>query len=807
MDANSAAIERLGLPAYTWRNEALHGVVANEDHHTTVFPQSIGMASTWDPELMSKEAKVISDEARAIANLLNNAKYLNFWSPMINMVRDPRWGRTQESYGEDPFLAGQIALEFVKGLQGDNNKYFKALATPKHFVANNEDWNRHFCDAVVEEKLLREYYFKAFKTCVIEGNAQSIMGAYNAVNGIPSCCNEFLLQDVLRDEWGFNGHIVSDCGALYNIHANHKYTKTPEEAVARSVVAGTDLNCGSQYSLHLKDAVEAGHLDESDIDIALRRILKARFELGMFDPPEMVPFSRITSDVIDSREHRQLAKETARESIVLLKNKGGFLPLSKDIGSIAVIGPNANMSQFGHYSGKPSYDVTPLEGIRNIVSPETIIKHAQGADLPDNKLPIIPSRNFIPPDAKKGEYGLLGEYFNNMNFEGEPVLTRIDSVLKMEWWDASTFPDSIVNTDHFSVRWTGKIIPDKSERYMLSARTTVASSSEDVGMRIYLDGELILDQGTSRLMWDNAITRPLVAGKAYDFKVEYIEDIDWASVVVGWEPVGGDPIPAAVEIAKEVDVVILVMGTNHVLEGELGDRTSLDLPQNQQDLIRQVVAANPNTVLILVNGSPLALNWENEHIPAIVEAWYPGQEGGNAIADVLFGEHNPGGKLPVTFYTGLDQLPDIHDYDITKGRTYMYLKERPLYPFGYGLSYTDFKASDFSLSEENDRSGDHVSVSLNVENTGGMAGSEVLQLYVHSRKDTKYTPIKQLKAFKKIFLKAGEQKRVTLSFPVDDLATYHMEEASWVVESGTYDIMVGNSSDNFFYQDEIVISE
>lgn len=811
MVSYSAPLERLGISGYRWSGEALHGVVGGEEHKTTVFPQSIGLASTWNPGLVRKEAIAISDEARALANKLENRAFLNFWSPMINMARDPRWGRTQEGYGEDPFLVSSISLEFFRGLQGDDEKYFKVLAGPKHFIANNVDWLRHFGSSNIDEKVLRDYYFPAFKKCVTEGNCQTIMSAYNALNGVPCICNDMLLQDILRDEWGFDGHVVSDCGGVYNIHANHKYVETPEEAVALAVKAGTDLNCGSSYRGYLKSATEKGLIDEETIDIAVGRLFKARFELGMFDPPEMVPYSKISSDVIDSDEHRELARQVARESIVLLKNdrkKGkekGFLPLPKDIGSLAVIGPNADVCQFGNYTGVPSYCATPLEAIKKIVNGTTQVKYAQGTPLHDNNLPSIPSECLLPPSAREGEHGLKGEYFNNMNFEGKPVLTRIDSSLDMPWWNEELFPDSVVNTDHFSVRWTGKIVPDKSQRYMISARNTVMSSGDDLGIRIYLDGEIILDQWTNLRIWETAITKELTAGKAYDFRVEYIEDIDWAAVAIGWKAIGKDLIGEAVKIARSSDAVIVVAGTNVDWEGEHCDRRSMELPREQQELIKKVFAANPNTCLTLVNGSPLAINWEKDNIPAIIEAWFPGEEGGNAIAEVLFGDYNPGGKLPVTFYTGNEQLPDFEDYDVTKGRTYMYLKEKPLYPFGFGLSYTRFEVSNENIEKKTLSGNDIIRVSFDVENTGGMKGSEVVQLYVHEQKESKYTPIRALKAFERIELDAKEKRRVNLSVPLAELATYSLEKKAYVTSTGTYDLMVGNSSDHFFFQDEIFI--
>ena len=805
MQAYSPAIERLGIDDYVWYGSSLHGVKANRDsmkNQTTVFPQSIGLASTWNLDLVYKEATAISDEARALANIYDNKIYLNFWDPMINIARDPRWGRTQEGYGEDPFLVSKISVAYIKGMQGDNDKYTKVNVSPKHFVANNIDGDRHFSSSEMDEKILRDYYFPAFKKSVIEGGAQGLMSAYNALNGIPCSSNDMLLQNVLRTEWGFDGHVVSDCGAIYNIHANHLYVETPQEGVAQSIKSGTDMNCGGQYQKYLLETIESGLLTEDEINVSLGRILKSRFRLGMFDPDIMNPFTKIKSDVIDSDKHRTLSKQVALESIILLKNNNNFLPLSKDINSIAVIGPNANIAQFGNYSGVPSYKVTPLEGIKTKVSAKTIVKYSQGAPIHDNRLPYLNKKHLISPS---GEKGLKAEFFNNMDFSGIPILTRIDTNMIHHWWNEELFPDSIVNTDQFSVRWTGKILPDNSGQYMFSARTTVRSSKKDLGIRIYLDDELVVDQWISLRHWDTGISKRLIAGESYNFKVEYVEDIDWAEVTIGWKVISKSLISDAVELAKNSDNVILLVGSNNATEEELHDRISIDLLPEQQELVKEVFSVNPNTVMILVNGSPISINWENENIPAILEVWYPGQEGGNAIADIIFGDYNPGGKLPITFYKGVDQLPDFYDYDITKGRTYMYLKEKPLYPFGYGLSYTKFEFRDFNVRSHELVLSDSIEVSLKINNIGSIAGSEVLQLYVHPHNSSKYTPIKQLKSFEKVFLNAGEEKYVSLKVFISELATYDLNKKAYIVEQGFYDILIGNSSENIFFTDTIKI--
>ena len=806
----SKPIERLGINAYVWRNEALHGVVANNENcdscisKTTVFPQSIGLASTWNLDLVYKEAIAISDEARALANTMDNYRYLNFWNPMINIARDPRWGRTQEGYGEDPFLVSRIAVEYIKGLQGKDDKYLKAIASPKHFVANNVDGDRHFTNSKIDDKILRDYYFPAFESSIVEGKAQGLMSAYNSLNGVPCSSNDLLLNKILRNEWGFKGHVVSDCGAIYNIHANHFFTETPHQGVAIALKSGTDMNCGGQYEKYLKEAFEIGLVTEVDINTSLKRILRSRFLLGMFDHPSLVPYSKITEDVIDSRKHRILAKEVALESIVLLKNENNFLPLSKDLGSIAVIGPNADTSIFGNYSGKPNYNITPLQGIKSQVGPKTVVKYAQGSPIyHKDGFPPLSKEYLFSPSGK--EIGLKAEFFNNMNFFGEPVLTRIDTHMIHQWWDEGTFPDSIVNTDNFSVRWTGKIKPKISGKYFFNARTTVRSSEQDLGIRIFIDNELVVDQWNSLRHWDSGISKRLIAEKFYDIRVEYIEDIDWAEVTIGWKLIHDNLLESAVSIAEESDLVILAVGSNNALEEELHDRTSISLLPDQQELIKSVYKVNKNIVLVLINGSPVSIEWEADNIPAILEAWYPGQEGGKAIADIIFGDYNPSGKLPITFYQNDKQLLDFYDYDITKGRTYMYLDEKPLFPFGYGLSYTTFKFDNFKLNKKYFSPYDTLKISFDIRNVGNMDGMEVAQLYVKPKESSKNIPRKQLKAFGKFKVGVGEKYSTVLKFPVSSLASYDIDLKKDVIYEGNYQIMVGNSSEDIFFNDDFSV--
>ena len=634
-----------------WWNEALHGVA--RAGRATSFPQSIGMGSTWNPGLIEEMAGVTSTEARIHNNVYG--KKLTYWSPTINILRDPRWGRTEESYSEDPYLLSRMASAFVNGIQGDHPKYLKAIATVKHFAANNSEFNRHFGSSEVSERFLREYYLPAFKSAVTESNVYSVMGAYNAVNGVPACANEWLLTDVLREEWGFEGYVVSDCGAISDIVHRHKYETDPEKAVAEAVKAGTDLECETcqtedfMYDKYLLNAVKAGYISEDVIDRSVERLFRARFLLGEFDPEEEVPYTDIPKSKLESEEHQELAVEVARESMVLLKNENNILPLDKnELDQVAAIGPNANVVRLGGYSGSPSVKISPLEGLKKALEGEAEVKFAQGC--------------------------------------------------------------------------------------------TITGEKESGG-----SGDQELDESGS--------------------------------------------IAEAAQLAAKSDVSILFVGTSLEVADESADRRELELPGNQLELIKAVYRANPNTVVVLINGMPLAINWVDKNIPGILEAWYPGQAGGTAIAEVLFGGYNPAGRLPVTFYKDTTQLPPIADYDLTKGRTYWFLEKEPLYRFGHGLSYTTFEYSNLSHPSELEN-GENFEISVDVENTGGMAGDEVIQLYVSDRQASLPVAKRKLQAFERIHLKQGETRTVTFDLAPKNLAFVN-EEGNWIVEPGSFLLSVG----------------
>jgi beta-glucosidase len=699
---DAAAVERLGIPEYNWWNEALHGVA--RAGRATVFPQAIGLAATWDTDLMYRVATAISDEARAKHHeSLRQGRRgiyegLTFWSPNINIFRDPRWGRGMETFGEDPYLTGRLAVEFVRGMQGADPFYLKTVATPKHYaVHSGPEPDRHTFDAVADERDLRETYLAAFRATIVEANAQSVMCAYNRFRGAACCGSDELLQQILRDEWSFDGYVVSDCWAIMDIYRNHELVETAAEAAALAVASGTDLNCGVTYD-SLVVAVEQGLISEQQIDVSLRRLLRARFRLGMFDPPDRVPYASIPYDVTDSEAHRQLALEATRKSIVLLKTEGGLLPLSRELGTIAVIGPNADDVDvlLGNYNGVPADPVTPLEGIRREVAPGTRVLYARGTDVAQN----MPSLEVVPTAALAAEYmglqveGLKGEYFANHDWQGEPFAVRVDSTIDFNWWDAP--PIAGMPADSFSIRWTGTLTPPVSGRYAL-------------GVRVFGSFQLFLDDSLRVEFSDRHVVLPrwaefdFEAGVPHDIRIEYRTRRADAIAQLVWAKPEPRLREEALRAAEAADAVIMVMGLSPRLEGEEmrvevpgfagGDRIDIGLPANQQELMEAIVATGKPVVLVLLNGSAVSLNWAAEHIPAIVEAWYPGQAAGTAIADVLFGRYNPAGRLPVTSYRSVDQLPPFSQYDM-QGRTYRYFEGEPLFPFGHGLSYTMFRYSE-----------------------------------------------------------------------------------------------------------------
>jgi beta-glucosidase len=800
------AIPRLGIPEYNWWNEALHGVA--RAGLATSFPQAIGMAATWNDSLMFKMATVISDEGRAKYHeyLRNNshARYqgLTFWSPNINIFRDPRWGRGQETYGEDPFLTGKLGVEFIRGLQGNDPKYFKTVATVKHFaVHSGPEPERHEFDAVVSERDMRETYLPHFEMGIADGKAYSLMCAYNRVDGKAACASDFLIKDVLRGEWKFPGFIVSDCGAIDDIYLRHKVVATAPAAAAIAVKSGTDLDCGRVYP-SLVEAVKQGLITEAEIDVSMKRLFLGRFKLGMFDSPEKVKWASIPYRVVDQASHKALARQVARESMVLLKNDKNTLPLSKNLKTLAVIGPNADQWRvmLGNYNGIPSDPVTPLRGIREAVSKNTKVLYALGSPLAEG-FPVLgttPSTALLSPD---GRPGLRAEFFSNRALTGAPTFTRTDSTVEVNWTEGA--PRTGMNPDDFGVRWTGTLRAPQNGMYRLGAFTTMKTE-------IYLNDSLITrsiqptrnDEFPEARVAQSQLIQ-LEAGRDYKLRIEAHESYGDAQLQLVWAAPSETLAAEAESVARQADAVVMFMGLTANLEGEEmrvqipgfrgGDRTNIDLPAAQQALLERITALGKPTVLVLMNGSAIAVNWAQSNMPAIIEAWYPGQAGGQGIADVLFGDYNPAGRLPVTFYKSVNDLPPFEDYKMTN-RTYRFFKGEALYPFGHGLSYTTFGYKNLRTSAESAGANDTVTVRVDVTNTGRRAGDEVVQLYVEHMGSKVERPIRDLRGYQRVRLNAGQTRTVSFRVPVKSLAYWDAETDKWVVEPERIRLRAGASS-------------
>lgn len=791
----ASAIPHLQIPEYNWWNECLHGVA--RAGIATVFPQAIGLAATWNTDLMWQIADVISTEARAKHHESARQgdrdiyKGLTFWSPNTNIFRDPRWGRGQETYGEDPYLTARMGVAFVKGLQGDDPKYFKVIATPKHYaVHSGPEPDRHSFDAMTNNRDLYETYLPAFEACIKEAGAYSVMCAYNRHMGEACCGSPKLLQKILRDTWGFAGYVVSDCWAVDDIFRYHKIVETAPAAAALAVKSGTDLECGQLYNPALLEAFKQGAITEDEINVAVKRLFTARFKLGMFDPPEMVKYAQIPITENDSEAHRRLSLRAAQESIVLLKNENNLLPLKKDLKKIAVIGPTANsyLMLLGNYNGTPSKYVTPLQGIKNKVSRNTAVIFENGCDLIAGTILNNLSSEIL---TAEGQPGLKAEYFKNAELAGEPFFTKIDPIDNANWIYGTRLPN-LRNEPQYSIRWSGTINVPESGEYNFIVK------GED-GFRLFVDNQIVIEDWTEH----NELSAKsnhvhLEKGKPHTIKIEYFQSSGRPQLFVQWELLNVDHIQRAVDLAKSSDVVIFVGGITAQLEGEEmkvdydgfkgGDRTHLKLPKVQEDLLKALHATGTPVVLVLSSGSALAVNWEKENLPAIVQLWYPGEEGGTALADVLFGDYNPAGRLPVTFYKSVDQLPPFTDYNM-KGRTYRYFEQEPLFAFGYGLSYTKFAYGNLTVPDEA-KAGDDINISVEVQNTGKLAGDEVVQLYIKDTEASVPVPIRSLQGFKRIHLQPGEKQVVEFKLQPKQLAVID-ENVKYVVEPGTFEIAVG----------------
>ncbi len=757
------AIPRLGVTAYDWWSEALHGVAAKG---TTEYPEPVGLAATFDAPAIHQMATTIGIEGRIKHVQAERAGHsdifegLDFWAPNVNIFRDPRWGRGQETYGEDPFLSARLAVAFVTGMQGDDPHYYRVIATPKHFaVHSGPEPTRHFADVDVSKHDEEDTYLPAFRAAIVEGHAASVMCAYNSINGEPACASDFLLQQTLRGAWQFQGYVVSDCQAVRDVFSGHHFRPTQPQASAIALERGMDNECvdfrpkvkdDHDYRPYI-DAVQRGYLSESAIDTALIRLFAARVRLGMFDPPSMVPYSKLDESELNSAAHRKLARRIAEESMVLLKNDG-VLPL-RSVKRIAVVGPLADQTAvlLGNYNGTPTHTVSLLEGLR--------------AEFPDAKITYVPGTQFL-------------------SNRGDPVP---DTVL--------TTPDGKpgLKSEHTSdgLRLTGFLNPTETGDYLLGI-----DKAGDGSARVSLDDKRIVQ------MWSpgSSLGRVhLEKGHPRALKVEYGETTDnKPEAHLIWTPVVDTPDPAAVAAAREADVVIAAVGITSRLEGEEmpvdqpgflgGDRTDIEMPKPEEDLVQAVAATGKPLVVVLMNGSALAANWEKAHANAILESWYAGEEGGAAIAATLSGKNNPAGRLPVTFYQDVHQLPHFEDYSM-KGRTYRYFTGEPLWPFGFGLSYTTFKYSGLSLPTAAIAAGNPLDVTATVTNTGKLAGDEVVQLYL-GFPDVPGAPIRALRGFQRIHLEPGASQKVQFHLERRDLSMV-TDLGDIIIPQGKYALSIG----------------
>ena len=788
MQNNAPAIPELQVPAYNWWNEALHGVA--RAGRATVFPQAIGLAATWDTDLLFRVADVISTEARAkyhdALQRDSHAQYygLTFWSPNINIFRDPRWGRGQETYGEDPYLTGRLAVAFVMGMQGSDATYFKTIATAKHFaVHSGPESTRHAADVAPSAEDLARTYLPAFRAAIVEGHADSVMCAYNSVNGVPACANADLLQRTLKQDWGFDGYIVSDCGAIrdiYNATAHH-FLPSAGEASAAAVKAGTDLTCGTEYT-SLAAAVGAGFIREADIDAALVRLFTARFKLGMFDPPERVPYSRIPMTEVESAPHRALALDAARASIVLLKNDRQTLPLRSSVKSIAVIGPAADdpVALLGNYNGFSARVVTAFQGIDAAFAGKAAVAFAPGAAYAAGRPELVPSAVLTPPSG--GGHGLLAEYFTSDEFAGTPKLSRVEpAALVQNARDPVVLAAGPPQTG-FAIRFSGTLTAPATGDYAFSNPTGFGSPASVV--RLFLDDVAVVSPPPPPIPPGTAGPRPpdppavvsLQRGRPYRIRVEYRPSMGRGgaaitSMQLQWLPPVRPLLDQARDVVSQSDVTIAVVGLNPSLEGEEmsvnvpgfkgGDRTDLALPAPQQALLDAAIATGKPVIVVLASGSAVALGAAAERAHAVLAAWYGGEEIGTAIADTLSGRNNPAGRLPITFYRSVDQLPPFEDYAM-RGRTYRYFTGDPLYRFGFGLSYSTFRYSNVRTQSVSGT----LQVTARVTNTSARDGDEVVQLYVGGS-TRPADPVRELKGFTRVHLRAGESRDVAFTVQPD----------------------------------------
>ena len=801
------AIPRLGVPAYDWWSESLHGVAVNG---TTEFPEPVGLAATFDAPAVHAMAVAIGTEGRikhaqdVRAGHSDIFEGLDFWAPNINIFRDPRWGRGQETYGEDPFLTARMGVAFVTGMQGDDPHYYRVISTPKHFaVHSGPEPSRHTVDVPATKHDELDTYLPAFRATVTEAKADSVMCAYNSLNGEPACANQFLLQDQLRGKWGFQGYVVSDCGAVRDIVNGHHFKPTQPEGSAISVQRGMDNECidfrakvhdDHDYRPYI-EAVKQGFLKESEIDTALVRLFTARMKLGMFDPPEMVPYDKIDEKLLDSAQHRALALKLGNESMVLLKNDG-VLPLKTSGVKIAVVGPLADQTHvlLGNYNGIPTHTVSILEGLKKEFAGATI-NYVPGTGFLSKQIWPVPA-DLLSTDGKPGakvtylKKDIISAEISNATKQAAdtPLATRVDPNIDIA---VHPLPSEVASLQPLTVRWDSTLTPKETGDYNLGVET-------DGFIRVSLDGKRVTNANYPHGLESLTGSVHLEAGKPYKLEVEYERTSTTAPHLrLMWAKINRNVDPAAVEAARNADVVVAVVGITSELEGEEmpvnepgfigGDRTSIDLPKPEQELLEAVAGAGKPMVVVLTNGSALAVNWAKDHANAILDAFYPGEEGGTAVAQTLSGKNNPSGRLPITFYTGVDQLPPFEDYSM-KGRTYRYFEGTPLYPFGYGLSYTTFSYGDLKVPDEV-AAGNPLVVEAKVTNKGSKAGDEVAELYLSFPK-VPGAPLKALRGFQRVQLEPGASQTVKFELNPRDISMV-TDAGEPIVAEGAYTLSVG----------------
>jgi beta-glucosidase len=804
------AVPRLDIPAYDWWSESLHGVARDG---TTEFPEPVGLAATFDPDAIHKMAVVISTEGRVKHALALKAhggssdifEGLDFWAPNINIFRDPRWGRGQETYGEDPFLTAHMGVAFVTGMQGDDPKYYRAISTPKHYaVHSGPESTRHSADVTVSKHDEIDTYLPAFRATVTEAKAGSVMCAYNSINGQPACANEFLLKDQLRGKWAFQGYVVSDCGAVIDIFAGHHYKPTQAQASGASLQSGMDNECvdftfkvkdDHDYKPYL-DAVKQGFLKESEIDTAVIRLFTARIKLGMFDPPAAVPYTQISESELNSAANRDLARRIADESMVLLKNDG-TLPITAAGKKILVVGPLASQTKvlLGNYNGTPTHTVSILEGVKKEFAGSSI-QYLPGTQFLSHEAQPVPA-SALTVEGKPGvkiSYSKLDMTNINNPEAMKPLAQSTEPTLDAS---AKPLPAEVASVRPLSIRWEATLTAPETGDYNLGLMANGF-------FRVSVDQKSVTSSYSGDANEAKLGRVHLEAGKPASLLVQYTPPEDGQPIArLVWSRVDLKPQPEAIAAAKNADVVVAVLGISSELEGEEmqvsepgfkgGDRTSIDLPRPEEDLLEGLVATGKPVVLVLTNGSALAVNWAKDHANAILESWYAGEEGGTAVAETLSGKNNPAGRLPVTFYTGVDQLPAFEDYSM-KGRTYRYFAGTPLYPFGYGLSYTTFSYSELKLASTELNAGDTLHATATVTNTGKIAGDEVAELYLKFP-GTPGAPLKALRGFQRVHLDPGASQEVKFELKPRDLSMVS-EAGEPIVPEGEFTLTVGGSQPN-----------